>query len=189
MEVTLLGMVIEVSHEQPENAGYPIKRVPSFIVHDAIVLSTTSTRYVSAYRQLFITGRLVQPEKADSPIDVTLLGMVTEVRPEQPEKADHPMDVTLLGMVTEVKPEQPEKAEIPMEVTLLGMVMEVRPEQPEKANHTIDVTLLGIIVDLHPIISSLVDVLTIALQLLRESYTLFSFSTFIEVKLLHSWKI
>ena len=91
------------------------------------------------------------------------------------------MEVTLLGMVTEVKPEQPEKAEIPMEVTLLGMVMEVRPEQPEKANHTIDVTLLGIIVDLHPIISSLVDVLTIALQLLRESYTAFPFSTVIEV--------
>ena len=36
-------------------------------------------------------------------MDVTLLGMVTEVRPEQLEKASLPMDVTLLGMVTEVK--------------------------------------------------------------------------------------
>ena len=123
-------MVIEVSHEQPENAGYPIKRVPSFIVHDAIVLSTTSTRYVSAYRQLFITGRLVQPEKADSPIDVTLLGMVTEVRPEQPEKADHPMDVTLLGMVTEVRLEHSRNVASSINVTPLGMVTEVRLEQP-----------------------------------------------------------
>ena len=33
-------------------------------------------------------------------MDVTLLGMVTEVRPLQSEKALCPMDVTLLGMVT-----------------------------------------------------------------------------------------
>ena len=37
---------------------------------------------------------------------VTLLGIVTEVKPEQPEKAKFPMLVTLLGIVTEVKPEQ-----------------------------------------------------------------------------------
>ncbi len=39
------------------------------------------------------------------------------------------MEVTLLGMVTEVRLEQLEKAELPMEVTLLGMVTEVRLEQ------------------------------------------------------------
>ena len=33
-----------------------------------------------------------------------------EVKPEQPEKAQDPMLVTLLGISTEVKPEQPEKA-------------------------------------------------------------------------------
>jgi len=32
--------------------------------------------------------------------------MVTEVRPEQREKADSPMEVTELVMVTEVSPEQ-----------------------------------------------------------------------------------
>ena len=36
--------------------------------------------------------------------------MVTEVSPEQPEKADSPMEVTELGMVTEVSLEQSEKA-------------------------------------------------------------------------------
>ena len=40
------------------------------------------------------------------------------------------MEVTLLGMVTEVRPLQKEKALSPMEVTLLGMVTEVRPLQP-----------------------------------------------------------
>ena len=44
------------------------------------------------------------------PMDVTLLGMVIEVRLLQPEKASEPMDVTLLGMVIEVRPLQPEKA-------------------------------------------------------------------------------
>jgi metal-sulfur cluster biosynthetic enzyme len=37
-------------------------------------------------------------------MDVTLLGMVTEVKPLQYSKAELPIDVTQLGMVTEVKP-------------------------------------------------------------------------------------
>lgn len=45
-------------------------------------------------------------------MDVTLWGMVTEVKPIQPEKADPPMDVTLLDMATEVKPIQPEYLQI-----------------------------------------------------------------------------
>ena len=49
--------------------------------------------------------RLVQPSKADQPIEVTELGMVTEVRPVQPLKPLR--NVTELGMVTEVKPVQP----------------------------------------------------------------------------------
>jgi len=39
------------------------------------------------------------------------------------------MEVTLLGMVIEVRDLQLEKAKLPMEVTLLGMVIEVREEQ------------------------------------------------------------
>ena len=42
-------------------------------------------------------------------MEVTLLGMVTEVRPVQSRKASPPMVVTLLGMVTEVRPLQPKK--------------------------------------------------------------------------------
>jgi len=36
---------------------------------------------------------------------VTLLGMMTDVKPEQPANADSPMLVTLLGMMTDVKPQ------------------------------------------------------------------------------------
>ena len=39
--------------------------------------------------------------KADSPMDVTLLGMIIEVRFEQAQNAQLPIDFTLLGIVTE----------------------------------------------------------------------------------------
>ena len=55
---------------------------------------------------------------------------VTEVRLLQPEKADSPMVVTLLGMVIEVSPLQPLKADSPILVTLLPMVIEVILLQP-----------------------------------------------------------
>jgi len=41
-----------------------------------------------------------------------------------------PMLVTLLGMMMEVRPEQYENACAPILVTLLGIVMEVRLKQP-----------------------------------------------------------
>ena len=43
------------------------------------------------------------------------------------------MEVTPVGMVTEVKPLQPSNALFPMEVTLFGMVTEVKPLQPPNA--------------------------------------------------------
>ena len=41
---------------------------------------------------------------------VTELGIVTLVRPVQPENAHPPMDLTLSGMVTEIKSIHPQKA-------------------------------------------------------------------------------
>ena len=43
-----------------------------------------------------------QLEKVLFPIDVTELGIVTEVKLKQPEKAPFPIDVTELGIATEV---------------------------------------------------------------------------------------
>jgi hypothetical protein len=94
------------------------------------------------------------------------------------------MDVTLLGMLIEVKPVHLEKAYCPMDVTLLGMFIELRPLQPEKACIPIEVTFWGIVVFLQPATKVLVDVSIIALQLLRESYFLFPLSTLMEVRLL-----
>ena len=47
------------------------------------------------------------------------------------------MLVTLLGIVTDVKPLQPSKAELPMLVTLLGMVTDVKPLQLEYLQLTV----------------------------------------------------
>ena len=48
----------------------------------------------------------LQPAKAPLPIEVTELGIVTEVRPVQPEKEPAPIVVTELPMMTEVRPVQ-----------------------------------------------------------------------------------
>ena len=55
--------------------------------------------------------------------------MVFKVRPVQPLKAELPIYVTELGMVTVVKPLQPSKAEPPISVTELPMLTEVRRMQ------------------------------------------------------------
>ena len=48
---------------------------------------------------------------------------VTEVRLQQSSNAQSPIDVTELGMVNEVSPRQPRNAKLPIEVTELGMVV------------------------------------------------------------------
>ena len=48
--------------------------------------------------------------KAPTPILVTELGIVTEVRPMHKKKALSPILVTELGIVTEVRPSHPLKA-------------------------------------------------------------------------------
>ena len=95
---------------------------------------------------------------------VTPLPMVTEVKPLhkplQSEKAESPMIVTLSGMVIEVNPVQPRKAPSPMLVTLSGMAIEVKPLQPRKAPSPMLVTLpsSGITLVLHPTTSVFVAI-------------------------------
>ena len=72
-----------------------------------------------------------QYSKANSSILVTLLGIVTVVRPVQSMKAQFPMLVTLLGIVTEIRPVHFPKAPPPILITLLGIVTEVRPLHPQ----------------------------------------------------------
>ena len=55
-------------------------------------------------------------------MEMTLLGMVTEVREMQWENASPLIEVTLFGMVMDVREVQPANAACPMVVTLLGIV-------------------------------------------------------------------
>ena len=145
MDVTLLGISMEVKLLQPEKAPLP--------------MDVTLLGIVTEVKPL-------HPEKALLPMDVALLGIIVflhpvtsvlvavsmmalqpflesyfgfpdsttiVVKPLQPEKAPSPMDVTLLGISMEVKPLQLPKAPFPMVVTLLPMVTEVKPLQFTKA--------------------------------------------------------
>ena len=63
---------------------------------------------------------------------------------------EHPIEVTLLPIVTDVRPVQPSNARGPIEVTLLGMVTDVRPE-PANVLFSIEVIVLGIVTDVRPL--------------------------------------
>jgi hypothetical protein len=117
------------------------------------------------------------------PILVTLLPIVTEVRPPLVHwNALSPILVTLLGIVTEVSFVQLKNALTPILFTLFGIVMEVRLLQKPKASSPMLVTSLGITVFLHPEINLLDFVSIIALQLFLLSYIGLFFSTTIEVR-------
>ena len=65
-----------------------------------------------------IDVKLRQLEKAEFPILVTELGIVTDVKLWQSKKAASPILVTELGIVTDVKPLQLEKADPSISLTV-----------------------------------------------------------------------
>lgn len=93
------------------------------------------------------------------------------------------MEAKELPMLTEVSPLHKLNALLSMEVTELLMSIEVRPVQLENAEFPMEVTVFGMTVFMQPAIKTLVLVMMMALQLFRESYTVFSASTTICPKL------
>ena len=102
-----------------------------------------------------------QPENADTPILVTLSGMVIDVKPLQPENAEEPMLVTLpsSGIMLFLQPKI--KVFIAGSIKQLSMlryfvfpiatIIDVKPLQPENAEEPILVTLSGIVIDVKPL--------------------------------------
>ena len=84
------------------------------------------------------------PLKALTPIEVTVLVMVTEFKLLKPAKAASPMDG--LPMVTEFKLLKPAKVPPLMEITESGITTEVNPVL-EKAPAPMEVTELPIVTD------------------------------------------
>ena len=103
-------------------------------------------------------------------------------------KAKVSMSVTLLGIITDVKSE-PAKAHEPIDVTEFGISKVSKPFNCTKALAPMAITEFGMLMFLHPHLNVLEDVSITALQLLRESYTLFLLSTMIVFKLLQPEKI
>jgi hypothetical protein len=78
-------------------------------------------------------------------MEVTLSGMVTEVREVQELNAPDWMLMILLGMLIVAREAHWENAELPMVVTPSGIVTEVREVQWANAYSPMDVTLLGMV--------------------------------------------
>src|ERR1017187_9190038 len=83
------------------------------------------------------------PANAEFPMLVTLLGIVTSVKPEQPSKTESSMLVIFVEIMTLVKL-APENAPVPIVLTPLGTTTLLRLV-PEKAAPPIVVTLCGIV--------------------------------------------
>jgi len=85
-------------------AGYARKAVLSLLYNTPL-----SEVYSLLQGETFISVRLLQPEKAQFPMSLTLSGIVMDARLVQTAKAQSPMLVTLFGIVMLVKPVQLEK--------------------------------------------------------------------------------
>jgi hypothetical protein len=83
---------------------------------------------------------------------------------------------------------QPEKAELPISTSPFGNPIDVSSVHPSKAHELMVTISSGIFVLLHPFINSFFAVSMIALQLLRESKTVFALSTVIETNALQPEK-
>ena len=75
--------------------------------------------------------RLEQSLKALRAIEVTVLGIVMEVRPLHPSKEEPPIEVNPFERMTEVRLVQSSNTELLIEVTVLGKDKEVMLYIPE----------------------------------------------------------
>ena len=73
--------------------------------------------------------KFVHQTNAQSPIDVTLDGIVIDVNSGQLPNASFPIDVMLVDIVTDSKLMQLPNADSPIEVTLVGIEIDVKLSQ------------------------------------------------------------
>ncbi len=89
----------------------------------------------------------MHPEKAPSPIELSLLGSLIEVNPSQFLKVFFAIEETLSGISIDVSPVQPAKALSPIDVTPLGSLIELSPVQFSKVLLSINEIFSGISID------------------------------------------
>ena len=88
-----------------------------------------------------------------------------------------PISETEWGITTYDRLIQFSNAATPMHVTEVGIIMLVKPLQLKNAPSPIEITEFGMVVFWQPKINVLVAVSMMALQLFRESYTVFPLAT------------
>ena len=108
-----IGQTLDLIYE-------PLSRGGLFTQLDLSHIIRTAALYPKGSPTVVVEGM------AMSPIEVTLSGMVMEVRLLQFRKALSPMEVTPSGMVMEVSVSQEVNAYSPIVLTLSGMVMVCR---------------------------------------------------------------
>ena len=155
MKITLLGIVIDVKDLQPAKASSPMDVTPFGTITSPLDLApsiNTLPATTNKFSFCFAVNHGVFIN-AELPMEVTLLGIVIDVKDQQPAKASSPMDVMLFGIVIDVKDQQPAKALSPMDVMLFGIVIDVKDLQLTNALFPMDVTPSLIVIDLMSLIT------------------------------------
>ena len=165
-------MVIDVKPLQPENARSPIEvtelGITVFLHPNISVLVADSTIALQLFLESYTvfplsTTMVVKPLQelnAQSPIEVTELGMVIDVKPLQPANAQLPIEVTELGITVFLHPDISvlvADSTIALQLFLesytlfpLSTTMVVKPQQEINAQLPIEVTELGMVIDVKP---------------------------------------
>jgi hypothetical protein len=108
---TLGETLIEVKSEPPDVVEFPMHVTLSGILYAPFL--------PLGYRNIFVFVLLNSIPSMEQKLGLSLSTTI-EVKPVQPEKVNTQMLVTLLGIVIEVKPVQSEKAKLQMLVTPSG---------------------------------------------------------------------
>ena len=129
-EVTLFGITKDVRPDKAKALSPIVVTLSGILmllrlVHDSKVRSWI----VSIPQFIVIEARLLHPWKAYAPIEVTLEGIVIEVRPEE-LNAFSPMVVTFSGIVMLWRLLQSINALLPILVTLFGILILVSLSHP-----------------------------------------------------------
>ncbi len=103
IDVTLFDIVTLVKPVQPSNAQSPIESPLVIITIFRLLISLICGMAIEGID----TSLIGHPKNAESPIDVTLFGIVTLVKPVHPLNTPLPISVTLSGITTLVKPVHP----------------------------------------------------------------------------------
>ena len=150
IEVTLVGILTDISAVHPSKAKLPMVIVVSAkVITQKLVVHRLQQPVPSLLLQETVSNtQAVVVGKALLPM---VLGIMESQKIQgngAPSKADDPIVVTLLGIVTDISLPHDWKAEAPIVITLLGTLIDFSDVHERKAKAPIVITLVGISTDI-----------------------------------------